>query len=176
MADATKRTKPASKKASSEIDRLALRIQYGALGYRELVKGEIEILLITSRQTKRWIIPKGWPIKGMKPGDSAAQEAFEEAGVRGKVSRRPIGRYVYAKWLKAGSKAVPCELQVYALDVQKQERSWPEAGQREIRWCQPLEAAVLVDEIQLAEIINDFIARKDKVGVKKKGFKKPNSG
>lgn len=160
MAGTEKRAKPALNKCGSEADRLALRIQYGALGYRELADGEIEILLITSRRTKRWIIPKGWPIKGMKPGDSAAQEAFEEAGVRGKVSRRPIGRYIYAKRLKAGSKAVPFEIHVYALDIQKQERHWPECGQREMRWCRLLEAVALVDESQLSEIIADFVAHK----------------
>ena len=81
------------------------------------MKGEIEIWLITSRQTKRWIIPKGWPIKGIKPCDSAAQEAFEQAGAREKVSRRAIGSYVYTKRLKAGLKAIPFELQVYTLDI-----------------------------------------------------------
>ena len=157
MAAGTKRAERAPKDDVPDADRPALRIQYGALGYRRADDGDIDILLITSRQTKRWIIPKGWPIKGLKPCDSAAQEAFEEAGVRGTISRRPIGRYIYAKRLKAGSKAVPCELQVYALEITKQERRWPELGQREVRWCRSAEAIALVNESQLSEIIVDFV-------------------
>ena len=90
------------------------------------------------------------------------------------MSRCPIGRYVNTKRLKAGSKTVPCELEVYAFDVQKQEPSRPEVGQREIRWCQPSEAAVLVDEVQLAEITN-FITHKIMMDAKK-ASKKPFAG
>ena len=62
----------------------AVRVQYGALPYRFTHDAELEILLLTTRQSKRWIIPKGWPIKGLRPAKSAAREAFEEAGVRGR--------------------------------------------------------------------------------------------
>ena len=100
--------------------------------------------------------------QGLKPCDSAAQEAFEEAGVRGKVARRPLGRYLYAKRLKAGSKAVPCELQVYALEIHKQEKRWPEAGQREIKWFQPEEAIAVANERELSELISAFVAHRAK--------------
>jgi ADP-ribose pyrophosphatase YjhB (NUDIX family) len=65
----------------------ALRIQYAALPYRFTPDAALEILLVTTRRSKRWIIPKGWPIKGLRPAKSAAREAFEEAGVRGKIGR-----------------------------------------------------------------------------------------
>jgi hypothetical protein len=54
----------------------AVRLQYGALPYRRTKTGTLEILLVTSRNTRRWIIPKGWPIKGMKPAKSAAREGW----------------------------------------------------------------------------------------------------
>ncbi len=180
MPDGPKKAKRATAKQTSHADALgaerrALRIQYGALGYRYTEAGDIEILLITSRNTKRWIIPKGWPIKGLKPCDSAAQEAFEEAGVRGKVARRPIGRYVYAKRLKAGPKAIPCELQVYPLEINKQERRWPEAGQREIKWFRPEQAIAVADERELSDLIGAFILHQAKAGAVAIGAEKRSS-
>jgi ADP-ribose pyrophosphatase YjhB (NUDIX family) len=77
----------------------AVRAQYGALPYRFTVDAALEILLVTTRQTKRWIVPKGWPIKGLKPAKSAAREAFEEAGVWGRVGARAIGHFTYDKIL-----------------------------------------------------------------------------
>ncbi len=76
------------------------RVQYGALFYRETADG-LEILLVTSHGSRRWIIPKGWPIRGLEPCRLAAQEVYEEAGVRGKVSLRSMGSYVYDKFLDA---------------------------------------------------------------------------
>ena len=138
---------------------LATRLQYGALPYRLAQTKEIEILLVTSRETKRWIIPKGWPIKGMKPCDSAAQEAFEEAGVRGAVGRRPIGSYSYEKRLDQPRKTVPCEVHVYALKVRRQEKTWPENDQRECRWCLPEEAIAIVGDNELCILIEKFVAQ-----------------
>lgn len=138
--------------------KLATRLQYGALTYRQTKANGIEILLLTSRQSKRWIIPKGWPIKGMKPCDSAAQEAYEEAGVRGTVGRRPIGNYTYDKRLEPPAKVVPCEVQLYALRVRRQEKSWPEMGQRELRWSQADEAIAIVDDLDLGTLIGKFVA------------------
>jgi 8-oxo-dGTP pyrophosphatase MutT (NUDIX family) len=85
-------------------------------------KAVYEILLVTSRRSRQWIIPKGWPIRGLEPFRSAAQEAYEEAGVRGKVSSRPIGSYVYDKFLDAKTINVPCETMVFKLRVEFQER------------------------------------------------------
>jgi 8-oxo-dGTP pyrophosphatase MutT (NUDIX family) len=59
--------------------------------------GIARVLLLTSRKTKRWVIPKGWPMKGLKPHEAAAQEAFEEAGLSGKIGKKRIGRYTYFK-------------------------------------------------------------------------------
>src|SRR6476661_3610138 len=77
----------------------AVRVQYGALPYR-LGSASVEVLLVTSRATKRWIIPKGWPIKGLTPAKAAAREAYEEAGVRGRVAGRAVGQFRYQKRLQ----------------------------------------------------------------------------
>ena len=79
--------------------RPALRLQYGALPYRFTPTAALEILLVTTRRSKRWIIPKGWPIKGLRPAKSAAREAFEEAGVRGKIGTKSVGLFNYHKLL-----------------------------------------------------------------------------
>jgi ADP-ribose pyrophosphatase YjhB (NUDIX family) len=86
--------KPRKRKA-----KLALRVQYGTLPYRFTPDAALEILLVTTRQSKQWIIPKGWPIKGLRPAKSAAREAFEEAGVRGRVGGKSIGLFRYDKML-----------------------------------------------------------------------------
>src|SRR5688572_19108780 len=92
----------------------AVRVQHGALPYRVGRDGVVEILLVTSRGTRRWIIPKGWPIKGLKPARSAAREAYEEAGVRGAIGSKAIGSFVYDKWIEEGV-SVPCEVGVFPL-------------------------------------------------------------
>eukprot|EP01037_Dinobryon_pediforme_P002182 gene2182-2219_t len=141
----------------------AVRIQYGALPYRKLKKtNDIEILLITSRETKRWIIPKGWPIKGLKPYDSAAQEAFEEAGVRGTISHRSIGKYTYNKRLHRPAGTVTCEVLVYTLLVEQQKKTWPEIGQRETRWFPSDEACAIIDDGDVITLLAKLIAKQTK--------------
>ena len=108
--------------------KLAARLQYGALTYRKAKISGIEILLMTSRETKRWIIPKGWPIKGLKPCESAAQEAYEEAGVRGDVGRRPIGKYTYDKRLEPPSKVVPARCRYMPYGCAARRRPGPKAA------------------------------------------------
>src|ERR1700758_2793110 len=76
--------------------------QFAAIPYRIGADGHVEILLITSRETRRWVIPKGWPMKGKSSAKSAAREAFEEAGVTGKLDKSPVGAYAYDKRLKSG--------------------------------------------------------------------------
>jgi 8-oxo-dGTP pyrophosphatase MutT (NUDIX family) len=88
----------------------AKHVQYAALPFRRKGKSPTEVLLVTSRETGRWIIPKGWPAKGKPPHKSAAREAREEAGVVGSVKRRPVGVFSYKKRLKSG-KVVACEVQ-----------------------------------------------------------------
>jgi 8-oxo-dGTP pyrophosphatase MutT (NUDIX family) len=127
-------------------------IQYACLPFRERADGSIEIMLITSRGTRRWVVPKGWPIKGRKPHASAAREALEEAGLVGEVGKVPIGSYRYGKRLKSGE-VVPCQVEVFALEVKGQRKRWPEKGQRSLRWFDPAEAAEAVDESELKDVI-----------------------
>jgi len=90
--------------------RPVLRVQYAALPYRFTSTAALEILLVTARRSRRWIIPKGWPIKGLKPPKSAAREAFEEAGVRGKVGMKSVGVFNYDKLLAENGIPVNCEV------------------------------------------------------------------
>ncbi|HTU55583.1 MAG TPA: NUDIX hydrolase [Acetobacteraceae bacterium] len=129
--------------------------------YRRDEAGEVEVLLLTSRTRQRWIIPKGWPIKGLKPARSAAREAFEEAGVRGVVSSKPIGRFTYNKLLDEDDRAVICEITVFPLAVKRQLKVWPEIEQRETRWLAVSEAAALTDEDGLRPLLEAFSAKMD---------------
>jgi 8-oxo-dGTP pyrophosphatase MutT (NUDIX family) len=129
-------------------------IQYGALPYRLTERG-VEILLVTSRHTRRWIIPKGWPIEGCRPSDCAAREALEEAGVSGEIATKSIGRYHYLKQLKIGV-GVPCKVDVFPLKVARERTAWAERAQRERRWCTVAEAAAAVEETELRSVILKF--------------------
>ncbi|HUB11621.1 MAG TPA: NUDIX hydrolase [Acetobacteraceae bacterium] len=126
--------------------------QFAALPFRIAADG-LEILLITSRETRRWIIPKGWPIRGLRPRDVAAREAFEEAGLVGKiVGKRSIGSYHYNKRLPDRRDRL-CRVKVFLLSVDHQLDEWPEKDQREQRWVDPVRGAQMVDEGGLAEIL-----------------------
>src|SRR5258708_34598572 len=107
-------------------------IQYAALPYRKH-SGGLDVLLITSRNTGRWIIPKGWPIAGLSPSQTAAREALEEAGVTGPISSERIGTYHYDKRL-ADDTSRHCDVEVFALEVADQRDSWPEQHQRRREW------------------------------------------
>jgi 8-oxo-dGTP pyrophosphatase MutT (NUDIX family) len=131
------------------------RRQFGALPYRIGTDGTAEVLLITSRETRRWVIPKGWPMRGRKPHATAAREAFEEAGLVGEVSHKPLGAYAYDKRLKNGS-SVPCLVEVFAFAVRQQRKRWPEKDQRDGRWFSLEQAAALVDEPGLKDILHAF--------------------
>ena len=114
---------------------------------------EKQVLLVTSRGTGRWIIPKGWPIRGLASSQAALQEAWEEAGVKDATAASdPIGSYSYDKTLNSGL-PLPVETLVYSVDVTDMASDFPEAGQRERRWVSPTEAANLVDEPQLKSIL-----------------------
>ena len=131
------------------------RAQFAALPWRRNDAGEVEVLMITSRDTRRWVIPKGWPIKGIKSPKSAAQEAFEEAGVIGKVRKSPVGAYAYDKRLKNG-RLQHVRVAVFALQVDAEADAYPELGQREKRWLPLGEAAALVDEPELMVVLATF--------------------
>ena len=107
---------------------------------------------MTSRDTRRWVIPKGWPIGREAPYASAAREALEEAGVVGKAGRDPMGVYTYEKHRANGSIAI-CDVQVFPLEVERQQEEWPEKDQREVRWFSLTDAAKAVHEPVLSDII-----------------------
>lgn len=111
-----------------------------------------KVLLITSRGTGRWIIPKGWPMDRLSAGGAAIQEAWEEAGVRGRVDERALGRYSYVKKLGRGLSR-PIDVQVHLVHVASLARDYPEHAQRQRRWFNPEKAAGLVDEPGLKALI-----------------------
>src|SRR5262245_33648555 len=99
--------------------------QYGAVPFR-VRDGKLQIMLVTSRRTKRWIVPEGWPLK--TPRQTARREAYEESGVRGKVHRKPLGSFRYKK--KLGNRTRVVALKVFPLAVKKQLKKWPERKER----------------------------------------------
>lgn len=125
--------------------------QVGALPFRKR-RGKVEILLITSRETKRWIIPKGWPMDGLQNYNAARREALEEAGIVGRVGKIPIGHFQYDKRLKNGD-VRRCHIYVYKLEVKTMLRNWHEKHERQRRWFTTEKAAALVDEVGLKAII-----------------------
>lgn len=128
--------------------------QYAALPYRVDAAGRREVLLVTTRATRRWIIPKGWPVKDMKPHLVAACEAFEEAGVAGRIGRKPLGSFEY--WKRLDASFALCEVTVFPLEVGHVEADWREAGMRERRWCSLAEALDLVEEPGLLTLLQRF--------------------
>jgi 8-oxo-dGTP pyrophosphatase MutT (NUDIX family) len=119
----------------------------------------LEILLVTTRQSKRWIIPKGWPIKGLRPAKSAAREAFEEAGVRGRVGAKSIGLFAHNKSLDGNGIQVNCEVRVFPLLVKRQSETWPEIEQRVVQWVAPDKALTLIKDPELKALVAAFIQR-----------------
>lgn len=112
-----------------------------------------EVLLITSRDTGRWIVPKGWPIEGLDGPGSALQEAWEEAGVKeAEISENPVGYFSYAKGLPKGE-TIPVWTTVYLTQVKKLAESYPEVDERTRKWMAPADAAELVDEPELQDIL-----------------------
>jgi len=136
-----------------------LHIQYAALPWRR-EKGAIEILLITSLKTRRWIVPKGWPVDKLIPPECAAHEALEEAGVAGAMGEKALGTYRYKKLRKSGE-ILPCIVHVYALEVQSRGRTWVEKKARDSRWCTVAEAVARVADPGLRRLIVKF-AKKDR--------------
>lgn len=131
-----------------------VRTQFGALCYR-IRDGKTQILLITSRQRKRWIIPKGWPAPGLTPAQGAMQEAWEEAGVKGKVQDVCLGIYGYTKQMR-GSPDLPCIVAVFPVRVSGLAKTYPEVGQRKREWVSVKRALRQVDEPELREMLKGF--------------------
>ncbi|MGH6889253.1 MAG: NUDIX hydrolase [Rhizomicrobium sp.] len=135
---------------ASEVENL----QYAALPWRR-TKNALEILLVTTRRTRRWIVPKGWPEAGLLPHECAAREAFEEAGVEGKAQLKPLGNFLYEKQRKSGDSVV-CSVLVFSMEVVRQRADWPEKAAREVRWCSVEEALELVGDTGLRRLIAKF--------------------
>ena len=128
------------------------RVQVAALCVKNTEDGK-KVLLITSRDTGRWILPKGWPVEGKDGPGSALQEAWEEAGVsKADIEDEPMGYYEYDKGLDNGA-SVPVETLVYLTRVKDLEKSYPEVDERKRQWFSPSEAANLVDEPELKAIL-----------------------
>ena len=138
-------------------DDTAIRSQIGALCYR-VRRGKVQVLLITSRGTGRWIVPKGWPLDGKRACDTARVEAFEEAGVSGAVRDICLGLYAYAKDIDT-PEPVACMVALYPLQVDKLARKYPERGERKRKWVSRKRAAALVGEPELARLIVAFDPR-----------------
>lgn len=134
-----------------------VRTQFAALCYR-VRRGKVQILVITSRRTKRWIVPKGWPMEGKTPAASAATEAWEEAGVRGKSSDAALGVYTYGKHM-GDEDELPCVVMLYPMLVKSLAKKYPENGQRRRRWVSRKKAAKLVEEDDLGRLIVNFDPR-----------------
>ena len=131
-----------------------VRTQFGALCWR--VKNDtVQILLVTSRRRKRWILPKGWPMDGATPGEAAEREAWEEAGVTGSAKPICLGIYSYIKDLSEDER-LPCVVAVFPVKVKKQHSDWPEKNQRRRKWMIRKEAAAAVGEKELSLILANF--------------------
>jgi 8-oxo-dGTP pyrophosphatase MutT (NUDIX family) len=137
---------------SADLDREP-RSQAAALPWRRGAEG-VEVLLVTSRETRRWVVPKGWPIRGLKAPQTAAREAYEEAGVKGSMAKK-VGVFHYDKRLASG-RVQKVRVGLYPLKVDSEDQAWPEAEQREKLWTSPAEAADLVQEPELAALLRGF--------------------
>lgn len=126
-------------------------LQVGALCLR-VRDGKTQALLITSRDTGRWVIPKGWPMRGRSLPGAAKQEAWEEAGARGKIDKSSLGSFHYEKILDSGL-GVPTDVVVFPMKVETLAKTYPEEHQRKRKWFATKEAAKLVDEEGLQEIL-----------------------
>jgi len=129
-------------------------VQYASLIWRRLESGALEVLLVTSRDTGRWVIPKGWPMQGKKPHEAAAQEALEEAGVTGVVQSKPYGHFIYFK--RRASHFDVVRVEVFLLEFRSQALKWRESKMRQQLWTSPLEAATLVEEPGLHALLEQF--------------------
>jgi 8-oxo-dGTP pyrophosphatase MutT (NUDIX family) len=132
----------------------ALAEQVGALCWR-LHKGRVQVLLVTSRDTGRWVLPKGWPMAGKAAEAAAAREAWEEAGVEGLVQAQSIGRYCYDK-IRPNALPLLCCVDVFPLRVRRLKSDFPEQKQRRRKWFSAAEAASLVAEAELAVLLGQL--------------------
>ena len=129
----------------------AVPVQFAALCTRHKA-GRLEVLLITSRDTGRWILPKGWPMAGKSAGETALTEAWEEAGVVGHLTGEALGSYGALKELVAGT-PMPSRVEVHPVRVERLAAKFPEKGQRRRKWMTAKKAAKSVAEPELATLL-----------------------
>jgi 8-oxo-dGTP pyrophosphatase MutT (NUDIX family) len=132
--------------------------QSGVVPYR-INNGTTEVLLITSRNSHNWVIPKGGIVNQMSPHDSAAKEAWEEAGVLGQVNPAKLGSYKYRKNGK-----IYC-VQMYSLPVEVVSENFPEAGQRIRQWVDINQAVRQVKQPSLKRILEQFVKHESKMAL-----------
>jgi len=137
--------------------KLKPRKQVAALAVRNDAVGRVRVMLMTSRETKRLVVPKGWPMKDRADHSAAETEAKQEAGVVGRVHRKPIGSYDY--WKRLADHFVFCRVKVFLLEFERQLATWKEHDQREIEWFEIEDAADLVDEPGMSAIIRELPKR-----------------
>ncbi|RUZ78132.1 NUDIX hydrolase [Mesorhizobium sp. M7A.F.Ca.US.006.01.1.1] len=125
--------------------------QVAAIPFRLTLHGDIEVMLVTSRTTRRFIVPKGWPMKGKSGRKAATIEAQEEAGVLGKTLKQPAGTYSY--WKRLANRFVRVDVIVYLLEVTEELADWQEAKRRQRAWLAPADAAMLIDEPDLSTLV-----------------------
>lgn len=131
--------------------------QAGVIAYR-VVEGRVQVLLVTSRETKRWIIPKGNIGAGLTPAEAAKKEAFEEAGVSGEIEgTAPLGTYTYQKLLPCG-KERPAAVQVFLLRFVDQAKNWPERRQRQLAWMSTTDAIDIIQEPGVVPLLRSVVA------------------
>ena len=132
---------------------LPMRSQVAALPIKEEAGWRPRVLLLTSRETGRWIIPKGWPMPQFSDARAAAEEAREEGGITGRIrGDKPAGHFSYRKTLRDGE-AVICRVAVYLLHVERELKKWKEQEMRRRLWVDPEVAATMVAEPELAELL-----------------------
>lgn len=132
-----------------------VRTQFGALCYR-VVRGKPQVLLVTSRTRRRWIIPKGWPMRNTTPVRAATIEAWEEAGVRGKAGGTCIGYFPYMKLDERSGEEHPCVVCVFPVKVKSLAKDFPERQQRRRKWFSPKRASKKVGEPELRALLRNF--------------------
>jgi 8-oxo-dGTP pyrophosphatase MutT (NUDIX family) len=159
-------TRAVAKSYSSSVTRKQhgeLPIQTGALPWRLASDKRIEVLLVTGRRSKRWMIPKGWPMPGKTLAEAAEQEAFEEAGVRGTIDPTPIGTFRHVKTQIVFGE-IEVDIVVHPLWVDREFPKWPELGQRKRKWFSAKEAAKKVHSSELSELIILAVKRRYPTG------------
>ncbi len=133
-----------------EVSAASHRLQYAALPWRW--NNELEVMLVSSRETRRWVVPKGWPMRHRKPHDAAAQEALEEAGLVGHIAKKALGTFKYEKRMRNGA-ILPCKVDVFPMHVVRQRKTWREFHERTTRWFSIPDAVAAVREPDLKELI-----------------------